>query len=49
MVKLLLCEEVWVCMLCIVGFWELVGFGYWVLEDKKIGVLVGFVGYVEFY
>ena len=42
-------EESWARMLRIAGLWELAGFGYWALEDKRTGALAGFAGYAEFH
>jgi RimJ/RimL family protein N-acetyltransferase len=39
-------EEVWARLLRNVGHWELIGFGYWIVEDRD-GGLVGEVGFAD--
>jgi RimJ/RimL family protein N-acetyltransferase len=41
-------DEVWTKLLRYVGHWALVGFGYWVLEEKQSGRFVGEVGFADF-
>jgi RimJ/RimL family protein N-acetyltransferase len=41
-------DEVWTKLLRYVGHWSLMGFGFWVLEDKKNGRFVGEVGFADF-
>lgn len=36
------------CLLCYGGMWLMFGYGFWVVEDKVSGVLVGDFGYVDF-
>lgn len=42
-------EESWRRMLMARGHWELNGYGYWAVEDKKNGRLVGEAGFAEFH
>ena len=41
-------EEVWARLLRYVGHWALVGYGYWVLEEKATGAFVGEMGFGDF-
>jgi RimJ/RimL family protein N-acetyltransferase len=41
-------EETWTKFLRIVGLWQLLGFGYWVIEEKASGALIGEAGLAEF-
>jgi RimJ/RimL family protein N-acetyltransferase len=41
-------EEVWTRILRYLGHWSLLGFGYWVIEDKATGRFVGEVGFADF-
>jgi RimJ/RimL family protein N-acetyltransferase len=41
-------DEVWTKLLRYVGHWSVVGFGFWVLEDKATGRFVGEVGFADF-
>ncbi|HZH10023.1 MAG TPA: GNAT family N-acetyltransferase [Microvirga sp.] len=41
-------EEVWARILRYVGHWSLLGFGYWVIEEKVTGSFVGEVGFADF-
>lgn len=41
-------EEVWARMLRYIGHWALLGFGYWVVEEKGSGRFVGEVGFADF-
>lgn len=40
-------EEVWQRMLRYPGHWTLLGFGYWVLEEKATGAFVGEAGFLN--
>lgn len=40
-------EEVWQRMLRYPGHWALLGFGYWVLEEKGTGAFVGEAGFLN--
>jgi RimJ/RimL family protein N-acetyltransferase len=41
-------EEVWARLQRYVGHWSLLGYGYWVVEDKRTGRFVGEVGFADF-
>jgi RimJ/RimL family protein N-acetyltransferase len=41
-------EEVWSKILRYAGLWALLGFGYWAIEEKASGRLVGEVGFADF-
>lgn len=41
-------EESWARLLRYAGHWSLLGFGYWVAEDKATGKYVGEIGFGEF-
>jgi RimJ/RimL family protein N-acetyltransferase len=41
-------EEVWTKLLRAAGHWTLLGFGYWVLEEKATGRFAGEVGLADF-
>lgn len=41
-------EEVWSKVLRYVGHWALLGFGYWVVEERASGRFVGEVGFADF-
>jgi RimJ/RimL family protein N-acetyltransferase len=41
-------EESWAKFLRYVGHWSLLGFGYWVAEDKATGSFVGEVGFADY-
>lgn len=45
--KPLTAEEAWVRLLRYVGHWALLGFGYWVIEDKATGAFLGEGGFQE--
>ena len=40
-------EEAWVRLLRYVGHWALMGFGYWVIEEKLSGTFLGEGGFAE--
>src|SRR5690349_12516245 len=40
-------EEVWARMMRYTGMWALVGHGFWAIEEKTSGQLVGEVGVME--
>jgi RimJ/RimL family protein N-acetyltransferase len=42
-------EEVWLRILRYVGHWAVMGFGYWAIEERATGRLVGEVGVSEAY
>ena len=41
-------EEVWARLLRYAGHWALLGFGYWVVEDKADGCFAGEIGFADF-
>ena len=41
-------EESWTRLLRYVGHWELLGFGYWVVEEKETGSFAGEAGLAEY-
>ncbi len=40
-------EEVWSRLLRYLGSWSLLGYGYWVVEEKETGSFVGEVGFAN--
>ena len=40
-------EESWSRFLKFRGHWHLLGFGYWVVEDKSTGAFIGEVGFAD--
>ena len=40
--------EVWFRLLRYGGLWALLGYGYWVVEEKSTGAFVGEVGFADF-
>jgi RimJ/RimL family protein N-acetyltransferase len=41
-------EEAWTKFLRYVGHWALLGFGYWVVEEKATGSFVGEIGFADY-
>lgn len=41
-------EEVWRRLLSYVGMWQLLGYGYWAVEEKESGSYIGHIGYTDF-
>jgi RimJ/RimL family protein N-acetyltransferase len=41
-------QQTWNRLLSYVGHWALMGFGYWVIEEKATGEFVGDVGFADF-
>ena len=41
-------EETWTKFLRYVGHWALLGFGYWVIEEKATGRFVGEIGFADY-
>ena len=41
-------EETWRRMLSYAGLWSLLGFGYWLVEEKRSGGYIGDVGFADF-
>ena len=42
-------EESWSRLLRYIGHWQLLGFGYWVVEDKVSGLFLGEVGFADYH
>lgn len=42
-------EEVWARLLRYVGHWALLGFGYWLVEERESGAFVGELGFADFH
>jgi RimJ/RimL family protein N-acetyltransferase len=42
-------EETWARVLRYVGHWTLLGYGYWVVEDKSTGEFLGEAGFADFH
>jgi RimJ/RimL family protein N-acetyltransferase len=41
-------EECWSRLLRYVGHWALLGFGYWVVEEKVTGSFIGEIGFADY-
>jgi RimJ/RimL family protein N-acetyltransferase len=41
-------EEVWARLLRYVGHWSMLGYGYWVMEEKATGNFVGELGFADY-
>jgi RimJ/RimL family protein N-acetyltransferase len=41
-------QQTWMRVLAYRGHWELMGFGYWAIEEKKSGHYVGELGFADF-
>lgn len=41
-------EEAWTKFLRYVGHWALLGFGYWVVEEKTTGTYAGEIGFADY-
>ncbi len=41
-------EECWVKFLRATGFWVHLGYGYWIIEEKESGAVVGEIGFGDF-
>jgi RimJ/RimL family protein N-acetyltransferase len=41
-------EESWTRLLRYVGHWALLGFGYWVVEEKAMGGFAGEIGFADY-
>lgn len=46
--KPLTAEETWSRLLRYGGLWDLLGFGFWVVEEKETGVFVGEIGFCDY-
>ena len=42
-------EEVWSRLLRYSGHWALLGYGYWVLEERATGAYVGEIGFADYH
>ncbi len=42
-------EDCWSRLLRYIGHWQLLGFGYWVVEEKTTGCFVGEVGWCDYH
>lgn len=40
-------EESWARLLRYIGHWQLLGFGYWVMEEKSTGAFIGELGFAD--
>lgn len=47
-IKPMLPEEVWAKMLRYRGLWAMLGYGYWVVEEKVSGEFAGELGFADF-
>ncbi|MEM8771208.1 MAG: GNAT family N-acetyltransferase [Pseudomonadota bacterium] len=41
-------EECWMKFLRMIGHWSIMGFGYWMIEDRATGAPVGEAGFADF-
>lgn len=41
-------QQSWARLLTYVGHWAVMGFGYWVVEEKASGAFIGEVGFADF-
>jgi RimJ/RimL family protein N-acetyltransferase len=41
-------EEAWRRMLCGPSLWLLLGYGYWAVDRREDGAMIGFVGFADF-
>lgn len=41
-------EEVWARILRYAGHWRMLGYGYWLIEEKSSGLFVGEMGFADF-
>jgi RimJ/RimL family protein N-acetyltransferase len=41
-------EETWARLLRYAGHWQLLAYGYWLIEDKRTGEFVGEVGFADY-
>ena len=40
-------EEAWLKFQSIIGHWQIVGYGSWMIEDKASGAMIGVLGYAD--
>ncbi len=41
-------EETWSRLLRYIGHWAVLGFGYWVVEEKNMGSFIGEIGFADY-
>ncbi len=41
-------QQSWSRLMTYLGHWELMGFGYWAVEEKSTGLYIGDVGFADF-
>lgn len=41
-------QDAWMRLLRYAGMWPLLGYGFWAIEDRATGALVGDIGYADF-
>lgn len=41
-------QQSWSRLLTYAGLWKLLGFGYWVIEEKQSGLFIGEIGFANF-
>ena len=41
-------EECWSRLLRYAGHWALLGYGFWVIENKATGLMIGEIGFADF-
>lgn len=41
-------QKTWMRMLSYLGLWEILGFGYWAVEEKSSGKYIGELGFADF-
>ena len=42
-------EETWSRLLRYAGHWQLLGYGYWVIEQKATGAFIGEIGFADYH
>ncbi len=42
-------EETWTRLLRYTGLWQLLGYGYWAVEEKATGAYIGDMGFADFH
>jgi RimJ/RimL family protein N-acetyltransferase len=41
-------EDIWKCILQTIGHWQVLGYGYWAIENKASGRFIGNIGFADF-
>ena len=41
-------QDAWFAMLRGAGFWQILGYGYWIAKDRMTGAVLGEVGFADF-